>query len=251
MAILIFSDDLNIIAAMGDNPNTDNNLTSDELKKKFDAAALLIQAYINNTLVPAVNQNTSDISGKMNRSGGTLEGDLNMGGFKLVGLVTPTADNEAASKGYVDQKIIDVVGFSGEHKDLKGLDVADQHPMLAIIGLEKALSGKAESTHYHSVDDVNEGVFSTDRLPVIPVNKGGTGASDVATARANLGANNASNLNAGTVAIARGGTGATTGSAALKNLLAAGNTILSSYQYGTSLPAAGNKGRIFFKKVSS
>ena len=35
----------------------------------------------------------------------------------------------------------------------------------------------------------------------------------------------------------------------LKNLLAAGNTILSSYQYGSSLPSAGTKGRLFFKTV--
>lgn len=41
------------------------------------------------------------------------------------------------------------------------------------------------------------------------------------------------------------------GSASLATLLATGPMILSPYQYGTSLPAAGNKGRIFFKKVSS
>lgn len=37
----------------------------------------------------------------------------------------------------------------------------------------------------------------------------------------------------------------------LKKQLAAGMTILSSHQYGPSLPAAGNPGRLFFKKVSS
>ena len=36
----------------------------------------------------------------------------------------------------------------------------------------------------------------------------------------------------------------------LKNLFADGNTILSSHQYGDTLPAAGNAGRIFFKKLS-
>lgn len=35
------------------------------------------------------------------------------------------------------------------------------------------------------------------------------------------------------------------------NTFASGVTVLSSYQYGTTLPAAGTKGRIFFKKVSS
>lgn len=37
--------------------------------------------------------------------------------------------------------------------------------------------------------------------------------------------------------------------ATLKALFAAGTTVISSHQYGTSLPTAGTKGRIFFKKV--
>lgn len=60
---------------------------------------------------------------------------------------------------------------------------------------------------------------------------------------------NASDINAGTLPVARGGTGSANGATGLKNLLAAGNTVLSSYQYGTELPPAGASGRIFFKKV--
>lgn len=48
-----------------------------------------------------------------------------------------------------------------------------------------------------------------------------------------------------------GGTGANNGEDGLMNLLAAGNMILSSNQYGDVLPEAGVKGRIFFKKLSS
>lgn len=55
----------------------------------------------------------------------------------------------------------------------------------------------------------------------------------------------------GTVPIENGGTGSDDGAEGLANLFAAGNTVLSSYQYGDSLPTAGTKGRIFFKKVSS
>lgn len=55
--------------------------------------------------------------------------------------------------------------------------------------------------------------------------------------------------NATAIALTKGGTGATSGSVGLKNLFAAGNTILSSYQYGSSLPSAGNTGRLFFKTV--
>lgn len=53
----------------------------------------------------------------------------------------------------------------------------------------------------------------------------------------------------GSVPITKGGTGATDGSTGLANLLAAGNMVLSSHQYGDTLPAAGTPGRLFFKKL--
>lgn len=130
-------------------------------------------------------------------------------------------------------------------------------------------------SHTHSASDVNSGTLSTERLPTVPVAKGGTGATTAAAALANLGAaeethnhtksdisdfshtHSASEIDSGTLSserlptipISKGGTGATDGATALKNLLAAGVTVLSSYQYGTTLPAAGTPGRIFFKKV--
>lgn len=52
----------------------------------------------------------------------------------------------------------------------------------------------------------------------------------------------------GAVPISGGGTGASDGATGLANLFAAGETVLSSYQYGEELPAAGTEGRIFFKK---
>lgn len=52
------------------------------------------------------------------------------------------------------------------------------------------------------------------------------------------------------IPIVRGGTGATDGATGLKNLFAAGATVLSSHQYGDTLPDPGTPGRIFFKKVT-
>ncbi len=51
------------------------------------------------------------------------------------------------------------------------------------------------------------------------------------------------------IPVEKGGTNAANGATGIKNLFAAGNTVLSSFQYGDELPAAGNKGRIFFKRL--
>jgi hypothetical protein len=51
------------------------------------------------------------------------------------------------------------------------------------------------------------------------------------------------------VPIENGGTNSSNGATGLKNLFASGATVLSSFQYGDTLPSAGTKGRIFFKRV--
>ena len=97
--------------------------------------------------------------------------------------------------------------------------------------------GAAEASHNHGAGDINSGILSSDRLPTVPVNKGGTGATTAANARTNLGAAAAGHKHAGdditsgtvpatylpTVPINKGGTGATTVAAA-RNALGLGNT---------------------------
>lgn len=56
MSVAKLLDDLGIIAALGDNPNTDNDLSAADLKAKFDEAAKIIQKYLNEKVVPALNK---------------------------------------------------------------------------------------------------------------------------------------------------------------------------------------------------
>lgn len=54
MAISPMSDNLNIIAALADKPNATDGLSAAQLKAKFDQGPGLIKAYINSTIVPAI-----------------------------------------------------------------------------------------------------------------------------------------------------------------------------------------------------
>ena len=44
-----------------------------------------------------------------------------------------------------------------------------------------------DNSHSHNASNINAGTLSSDRLPTISVDKGGTGATDASTARTNLG----------------------------------------------------------------
>lgn len=102
------------------------------------------------------------------------------------------------------------------------------------------------------------GAVTTDKLGGASVTAAKLGSSAVETAKIADGAVTAAKMADGsvtmaklgaTVTIAKGGTGATDGATAIKNLFAAGATILSSNQYGASLPSTATAGRLFFKKV--
>ena len=51
-----------------------------------------------------------DLSGYLQKAGGTMSGDIAMGGNKVSGLGAPTADNDAARKKYVDDAIAGITG---------------------------------------------------------------------------------------------------------------------------------------------
>ena len=52
---------------------------------------------------------------------------------------------------------------------------------------DNAVSTKANSSHNHAASNITGGTLSSDRLPTVPISKGGTGATTAAGALTNLG----------------------------------------------------------------
>lgn len=61
------------------------------------------------------------------------------------------------------------------------------HSIANVSGLQAALDGKAASSHTHAASAITSGTLSADRLPTVPIAKGGTGATSASAARTALG----------------------------------------------------------------
>lgn len=73
MSIPTINHDMAIIQKLSDLPNSTEGLTADELKAKFDEAALAIQKWINETLVPAIKAENIPFTGSAEIDGDTLD----------------------------------------------------------------------------------------------------------------------------------------------------------------------------------
>lgn len=60
MAITFFTEDLNIIQKLDDQPNDVGGLSADELKQKFDESGNKIKDFLNNSLIPELDEAFSD-----------------------------------------------------------------------------------------------------------------------------------------------------------------------------------------------
>lgn len=79
---------------------------------------------------------------KLPLSGGTMTGDINMGGHKVTGLVAPTSENEAVNKGYVDVQtrywtLIDSVTLTEEVAEYRKDLPAETYHELYVTATEK------------------------------------------------------------------------------------------------------------------
>ena len=124
MAIPKLMDDLAIISKLGDNPGTDNGLNTSAFRAKFDEAALKIQKYINDVIVPEIGSQSSPEEGLK------MKANIDMNNYRIVNLLTPTAANHAATKDYVDSK------FASMNVTLRASDWVNNEQAIGIDGLK-------------------------------------------------------------------------------------------------------------------
>ncbi len=65
MSLPLFTENLNIISSLSDCPDMDAN----ELKAKFDEAAIMIQSYLNEELIPAIQAEMDFLSAEAEGAG--------------------------------------------------------------------------------------------------------------------------------------------------------------------------------------
>lgn len=87
MALEKMTDEVSVHQTLGDEPNADDGMTGDDLKRLFDRPAELLKAFINEKLVPNA----------VDKTGDAMSGNLSIPSPKLA--------EHAATKGYVDGKI--------------------------------------------------------------------------------------------------------------------------------------------------
>lgn len=94
--------------------------------------------------------------------------------------VNVVVSNVADITAIIDESLVYVTDKEfKEHKDNTNIHITEE---------ERAnWNNKAASTHNHSASDINSGTLGSDRLPTVPITKGGTGATTAAQALINLG----------------------------------------------------------------
>lgn len=157
MAIENFNEDVEVIQKLDTLPNQEGGLSAEELKAKFDQAAMAIKNFINNSLLPVVREleeakDPSVIYGLDQ----TLSEPGRAADAKAVG--------DALARKVGTKDIIDIThggtGAANAEDARRNLDAA-------------------KTAHTHSVGDMNTGL--------LPLERGGTGAGTAAQAMENLG----------------------------------------------------------------
>ena len=138
--------------------------------------------------------------GAVKKSGDTMTGNLSISGYLYPSLYLLPTYNSTTNRVVFEGSYAGAASFSA-WQDSTG----NNRRMMEV----RNASYESSRDNALVLRDVINGsyyafrIFHSGMATPVPIGNGGTGASNAAAARSNLGANNASNLNAGTVAMAR------------------------------------------------
>lgn len=112
MALDRLTEDMNFVGNLGDDPKRENGLSTPQFKSYFDKAGLVIQNFINNKLIPQIENAIEEgallqqiaevINRKLDKSGGVMTGDIDMSGYSITNLSEPVNSRDPATKSYTE-----------------------------------------------------------------------------------------------------------------------------------------------------
>lgn len=115
------NEDIAFVQKLGDNPNSQNGLTAQELKKWFDRAPLAIQTYLNSVFIPQVEAKFGSVDAWISQAdkrfdrfiagagflpvdgSAGMNANLPMNNHRITKVSNPEESTDAANKDYVDQ----------------------------------------------------------------------------------------------------------------------------------------------------
>lgn len=141
MAIPLFTEDMDIMSKLGDYPGSENGLSPQEFKQRFDLAGKLIKDFLNNTLIPLANLTVDPdaivaevLKKALDTGGGTLTGTLYMSGERIADVGDPVLDGDAVPNGYF-QRNIEKLEYHYQTVTLKNSDWVNHQQIVSVPGI--------------------------------------------------------------------------------------------------------------------
>lgn len=145
MAIPLFTEDMDIVSKLGDYPGSEDGLSPQEFKQRFDLAGKLIKDFLNNTLIPLTNLTVDPdaivamvLEKALDTGGGTLTGTLYMSGNRIADVGDPVLDGDAVPNGYFQRKVEDLetkLEYHYQTVTLKNSDWVNHQQTVSVPGI--------------------------------------------------------------------------------------------------------------------
>lgn len=138
-----FTEDMNIISKLGDNPNVDNNLSAADLKEKFDEGGKKVKDFLNNILIEEI-ENSVAAKGDMRKSVYDTNGDGIIDHAALADTATTAAKATTADTA------------TKATQDKNGKDITTEYAKATHTHTPASI-GAAAATHTHSGANITSG----------------------------------------------------------------------------------------------